>query len=535
MTVPGDVEPRSASAILLPPRLRALLWRKVGNCLARGDVLVTVEHFQKVMEREFRRQLRLPPPPGVRALLREMIATVNEEHPDKFLSLGIRNALTRHFRDLATRESGDQAALLEESRHRIRELVQGGQTAFFLDAIGVQVEEGRVPAGLERAILRVVSGEKLKASPSGARRTVRRRAVAGPRVPVRSIGTVGATRTGEPAGAEDGPAEAELPDDQEQQEQVRRNAEIEQNLAKEEMQRARQHLDSFVQQKLLDEEEAASLHEIYNIEDRLAREKLERAEADRLRGQVNAAVREKIEQRLRSAVDFAVRYLNAFEALKRLPAQRDDALHFLIRHQSLVMTRAEEEELEQVVERNLVTEELDRDNDLLESVCRLLERRENEARMIAANLPPYRYVMGQKPIDRLSIEEDFVDELRTLTREELSERLNAEDPEVRNRSAVAIRSMVELIYRAIEPRLFHRTVRRLKVKHTVARLYRSADDPKAGRHKVQHFLAQRLDRQYPNLSEAERQELERDSQLLMETVDRERGESGKESLRVYRA
>jgi hypothetical protein len=541
--VSTSADPREG--VVLPPRLRALLWRKVGNCLARGDVLITTEHFQKVMEREFRRQLRLPPPSGVRELLREMIVAVNEEHPDKFLSLGIRNALTRHYRDLAARESGEQAALLEESRRRIRELIAAGKTAFFLDAIGVQVAEDRVPPTLERAILRIVSGEKLRAAPAGKRRTVRRRSAAGPRVPVRAAATGRQTdgsegsrvpvRTGGLAESEDGPAELTLPDEQEQVERAQRIKEFEQSLAKEEMQRARQHLDSFVQQKLLDEKEAADLREIYGIEDRLARENLERAEADRLRAQVSAAVRERIEQRLRSAVDFAVRYLNAFESLKRLPSQRDDALRFLIRHRRLVLARAEEEELEQVVERNQVVDELEKDEDLLDSVCRLLERRENEARMVAANLPPYRYVMSQKRVDFPTIEEEFVDELRNLSREELSERLNAEDPEVRAVPAVTIRHMVELIYRAIEPGPFHRAVRRLKVKHDVARLYRSTDDPKAGRHKVQYYLSQRVGRLYPDLSEAERQEIERDSQQVMEAADDQRDSGAKESLRVYRA
>lgn len=518
---------RKEGPALLPPKLRQVLWRRIVKCLQRGEVLITTEHFQKAMEREFRKVIHLSPTPRIRAALREMIIAVNEEHPETYLSLGIKNAVSRYLRDLEARLEGKPVEILEESRRRIRQMVREGRTAFFLESIGVEVGSAGVPASVERAIEKIASGETLKAMPLEERRARRRRLGIG-RVALASLAAGSADE-------EEGPAQLGLPDKKEQLERIRKIKAFEQALSAEEMQRARRYLDSYVQQKLLDEEEAVTLRELYGIDERLARGEIDQAEAEALRSRIDAAIQERINQRLRAAVDYAVRYLNAFESLRRISPQRDNALRFLIRYQNLVMTEDEEEELIQVVERNQAIDELNRDEELLANLCQLLERRENEVRMISANLPPYRYLMSQDKLSQTAIEEGFVDELRTLSREEVSERLNAPDQEVRLKLAKAIRSLVELLYRVVEPTPFHRAVRRIKIKRTVAQLYRSSADSKSGRHKVHHFVNQRVLRLYPDLTEAERKAIDQESQEIMAAIDREREQKKANELRIYRA
>ena len=95
--------------------------------------------------------------------------------------------------------------------------------------------------------------------------------------------------------------------------------------------------------------------------------------------------------------------------------------------------------------------------------------------------------------------------------------------------------MLELIDRAILPTPFNRAVRRLKIKQTIVKLY-SSGDSKSGRHKVQHFINQRVLRLYPDIEPPEKAEIDAESQQIMADIDAEReGGDSKEGLRIYRA
>ena len=507
----------------LPKKLKHALWRRVVRRLQRVDVLITTEHFQKVMEQEFRKLIHMPPSRRIRLAILEMITTVNEEHPETFLSLGIKNAVTRYLQDIEERMGGGGSADgLNETRKRIRQMVKEGRTAFFLESIGVEVGGRGVPASVERAIEKIVSGEKLTAEPEMERRSQRRRRSGTGLAPVHLSGATAEEQ-------EDGPAQVGPPSQQETQEQIEKMKAAENAIAEVELRRASKHLESYVQQDLLEEEEAVSLRELYGIDERLARGEIDEAEAARLRGEMDAGIREKVEARLRAAVDFSVHYINAFESLKRISSRCDGALKFLIRYKDQVTSEDPEIDL------SAATEELEKDEETLETMNRLMERKEHEARMISANLPPYRYVTGQGKIGNLVIEEDFVEELRSLTRDGLSDRLNASEPEVRVKPAADIRCMVALVQQLVAPSPFHRAVRNLHIRQIITQTYRSSAG-KAGRSKVQHYVKQRMPRLYPDIEPEEQAQIEAESQRIMEEIDKEReGGDNKNELRVYRA
>ena len=69
-------------------------------------------------------------------------------------------------------------------------------------------------------------------------------------------------------------------------------------MVEEEIQRAPRNLDSYQQQKLLNEDEANKLRELYGIDQRLADGEIDEAEAQRLREEIGDAVREKLQARL---------------------------------------------------------------------------------------------------------------------------------------------------------------------------------------------------------------------------------------------
>ena len=367
--------PAAPQRSLLPPQLKFSLWRRIDRRLQRGEVLITTDQFQKVMEREFRKLLRVPAPRKVKELLRGMIVKVNNSHPEAYLTLGIKNAVTTYLRDVQARIEGESASDRDDVLGMIKQMVDGGRTAFFLESIGVEIGERGVSPRIEDAIKRIVDGQRLRPTEQATTQRIRRRGSGAEWVPVR-------TREDEKAAPppEDGPAQAEAPSEQEQKDRIRAEREAEQQIAEKEMLKAPQHLDSWVKQDLVSEEEAVSLRELYSVNERLKKGEIDPEEAERIRSGMDAAVRENIEKRLRQAVDYAVLYLNVFTALKRIPEERDEVLKFAIRHKSLVMATDEGIDL------GPMTVELEQDEELLDGLVRLIDRRDQEVRMIAARL-----------------------------------------------------------------------------------------------------------------------------------------------------
>ena len=181
-------------------------------------------------------------------------------------------------------------------------------------------------------------------------------------------------------------AEAPPPNEAEEQEQTRQAVEREQQIAEKEMLKAPQYLDSFVKQDLISEEEVVSLRGLYSVNERLKKGEIDPEEAECIRNSMDEAVRQKLDERLRQAVDYGVLYLNVFEALKRIPEDRDEILKFMIRNKRMVITQDTDIDLSPVIK------PLEEDQELLNSAIQIVERKDQEVRMISANMPPYRCI-----------------------------------------------------------------------------------------------------------------------------------------------
>ena len=157
---------------LMTQQLKIHLWRRIDRRLQRGDILITNDQFQEAMEMEFRKLLHVRPNDTVKALMREMIAMVNDTYPGTYLSLGIKNAVTRFFRDVQSR-TGQDAQAQEEAVEMIRKMVEDGRTAFFLESIGVEVGDRGVPPKVQDAIERILITDMYAVSdPKEGRRKV---------------------------------------------------------------------------------------------------------------------------------------------------------------------------------------------------------------------------------------------------------------------------------------------------------------------------------------------------------------------------
>jgi hypothetical protein len=505
------------SSAALPSQLKVKLWKRIDRKLRAGDVLITNEQFFKAMVRDFRRIVGVAPDRRIKMQLLEMIVHVNERHPETYLSAGIRNAVNSFFK--STADDDDWA------REMIVRMVKEGRTAMWLEGMGIDIDARALTGAVEQAIIRVAEGKKLRPPARPARQERRRRSRRG----VAMVG-VNTSQVDEPA---DEPAEVSVygapPTDEEEKQRSEEERQRTEEFTDEEIRRAPRNLDAYLDQKLLSEEEVQDLKKLYGIDKRLADGEIDDAEAERLRGELSDAVRRKLQERLREAVDHSVHYLAVHEALKRLPAGRDDALRFLVRFKKQVFSGDEEIEL------SAVTKTLEEDPDLLEAVGTLMERKDHEMRMMAANMPPYRHVYRpDQELAKPSIREDFVDGMRELSREDLSERLNSEDGDLRVRTAADIKCMVALLttlQKTTTP--FHREVRRLRIVLRLRKLFDGAIDKKDGRNRVQQFMRRRLHNLYPDLSRDERAEIEKASQTICEGRGDDEEKEDK-SKRVYR-
>lgn len=502
----------------LPSELKEHLWRRLDRRLRNGDVLITNEQFFVLMVREFRRAVGIAPDRRTKVALLNMIIRVNEKHPETYLSAGIGNAVKAFLRNTGEDDS--------EAREMIKRMVKEGRTAMWLESMGIDVDARTLSGWVEQAIIRVVDGKRLNAPP---RRETRRRR---PR-PTASMAGVSRTSLSDSVPKEESPASAYggAPTEAEERERTATEAQHSEELAAEELRRAPRNLEAYRQQKLLTDEEAQELRKLHSIDQRLADGDIDAAEARRLRGEISESVRARLQERLREAVDHSVHYLSVFEALRRIPADRDPALALLLRFPQQVM--AEDPE---AVDLAPVTEILKQDDGLLDELGTLMERKDHELRMMAANMPPYRHVYTpEQSLGKFTAVPEFVELLRTADRAEISGRLNDEEPQQRVRAAADIKCVVALLTTMMKTTTpFHREVRRLRIGLRMQHLFDGSVDERDGRNRVQQFLRRRLHSLYPDLGRQERAAIEEVGQQIMEGRGRGGADAEDNTKRVYR-
>ena len=505
--------PQPAAAEALPSALKVELWKRVDRGLRNGEMLITNEQFFKVVVRDFRHLIGVAPDRAVKVRLLEMVMQVNDKHPETYLTAGIKNAVDAFFKS-----TGDNAG---EAREMIVRMVKEGRTGDVAGEYGHQ-RRRQDPHRKGRA------GDHPH---YGRQQTAATGAKAGkPQAPCatghRLVG-VSQTSIEEPTDLSDVSVYEPGPTEAEQAERIAEEKARTEELAGEELKRAARNLGSYMQQKLLNEDEVADLKRLYGIDKRLADGDIDDAEANRLRSEISDAVREKLQSRLREAVDNSVHYLNVFEALRRISKERDEAIQLLVRHKNQVVAENAED-----VNLAIVTKTLEEDDDLLDELGTLMDR---EMRMMAANMPPYRHIYTpDQKIGKFSVDASFVDDLRESSREELSDRLNSEDADERIKSAADIKCMVALMTTLMKATTsFHKEVRRLRIGLRMKRLFSGSVDERDGRNRVQQFLRRRLATLYPDLTKEERAEIDELGQNVMEgTGAGEEAEDKKK--RVYR-
>jgi hypothetical protein len=228
--------------------------------------------------------------------------------------------------------------------------------------------------------------------------------------------------------------------------------------------------------------------------------------------------REEIESKVREAVEQSSRYLHTFDSMRKIDTRYDDALAFLIRYKQTVV--ADDLDPDEI---SAVRRELADDAGLLKKVIDVMERQDHEIRMISVRLPPYNYIVkrGVEKIANMTIEESFLDELRHLDVDDISERMNSDVSEIRVKPAADMRCMVSLIDHVGKKTAFRKEIRMLRIGLTIQEFFDSTSDIQEARDQAEKFVNSRMRRLFPDMSPDETAEIRQRSAEIIDKIEQQ--------------
>ena len=495
----GNGSPQPDTYSILPAEVHSQLWERISVRLERGDALITTDDFQAALETEYYSVTGSDLSPTLRDLFRDAVDNFNREHPDQYVAVGVMNGVTRAFQSgvfkldwdvLKIEASGESTIARFKTRDRVMGFLREVRvTSDMIDATSCVRHAIDVVSGHQEPLERRDPSEPLEAAEA-------------PPTPV-SEDAQEALKDGTVSESEVSGRVAE---------QGRAREEIERR----ELDKAGNRVNSYVQQGLITSEEGEKIRELRSIDQRVASGEIDQAEGERLRNSLlSSDARREIERKLRGAVDYAVRFLEAFEAMGRISTSSDEALRFLIFHKNILDDARRPEEMGRAVE------ELISDPELLHGVLDIMDRKDQEIRMISVCLPPYSHIIkrGTEQIGNLVIEEEFVDQLRELDADEMSERLNSEEAELRIRPAADMKCLIAIINYLIKPTPWRKEMRLLKVQQTIEEFYHATDNIEEARHQAENFLKRRLRRVFKDLTSDERSTIEERGADIIKAVE----------------
>lgn len=487
---------------LLGSELRDQLFARVVARLHNGEVLVANAHFQRAFEEEYQVLTGAAPGRELKEQLAALIQEVNKKTPEVLVVAGVENWIIKAFMEVVRKNNWNVVLFQENGHQALREFMGQDRVRALLAQLQLRPVQLNLSRCLRSAANLVAGKGDLK-----PKRVPRFVPLGGQGPPPEAAEQVPETLKQYLAGP------AAEPTEEEAQQRTQEQQKLQAQIRDEQLDHLFQNLDSYLQQGKFTQEEAERFGKVYQVERAVKAGKLQREKGDKIRNSLLAGTaRFEFDRKVRAVTDYAVCYLQLFAALKRIEAKYDDGLRFLIRYKEVVNADREQFAPEEVVH------SLAGDSQCLKLLTGLMDRQDAEVRMMIACLAPYSYVVrkGQEQrIERLTIEERFIDELRQLSRAQMSQRLNAPDRAARSRPAADMVCLIALINRLVKPTPFRKEIRLLKVDMIVEEFYRSTDDLGEARVRAQRFLKTRLRTLYPDLTPDEFQEIEvRGAQLI---------------------
>lgn len=499
----------------------AALWSRIAQRLRQGEALITPEHFQEAMEFEYQSLTGKAVTPPIRHFLRQMIAEVNARHPETYVAHGVQNAFKQAFGKGVIELQWDEAKVQSCGSRSIHRFSRRDAIRDLLDEVNVHPNQIDVIDCLKHSLELLRSQQKkvefeapslvlLPVAPTPQTRI--EKSMADPEVQIAiQLGDISPDEARERLG----------------QQEKRRSV-----LQQQELEKVPQRLPSYVAQGIISSAQAEDLRNLYRVDQRLRKGEIDEAEADRIRNSIlGGKAREALERPIREAVDQAVRYLQVFESMQKIGKECDDGLAFLIRHREVVV--ADNPPAPVLFQ---VLQELTDAPPLMQNLLELMDRKDHEIRMMSVRLPPYNYVSkrGIEKINNMTIELNFLDQLRHLSAAQISDRLHSLEKEVRVRIAADMRCLISLVDHVTKRTRFRKELRMLKLSQSIEEFYRSTSDLQEARRQAENFLQRRLRRLFKDMSTEEIAELRQAGGELIQLVEQRVVEERRAALEAQR-
>ena len=499
----------------LPSTLWSELWSRIIERLNVGEVLITHEQFQSAFEDDYFQLTGTPVPQATQQQLRRVIAQVNRRHPETYAAKGVQNGVSRAFAEGVRTLKWDTAKVQAKGARCIERFGKKDKVHDLLEEVNVTLQQIDVMHCIKNAVEELGSG---RFAPTLS-----------PLPPVPSLlegldqlATEAVQPKSEPSLVViDREIQAAIAvGDIDEREVARRAQEVQERqteLEAHEMVKVPQNLVAYVDEGRISKEEAEKVQALREVDLDLEEGEIDEFEAGNIRNSIlGGQARDALEKKVKEAVDQAVRYLQVFESMQKISAQYDGALRFIIRHKEAVLSQqAGSAALAEVIEA------LMGDAPMLESVIEVMERKDQELRMLSVRLPPYNYVMGRnlERIGNPTIKEEFVEDLRTLNVEELSDRLNSPDASVRVQPAADIRCFIALVDHAVKRTPFRKELRMLRIGQSIEEFYNSTSDLNEARQQAENFMNRRLYRLFPDMSTEESSEIKQRGTEMIDAIE----------------
>ena len=505
-------EPQS---LTLPSALCRQLWAHISSRLREGEVLLSNQDFRRAIEDVYANVTGADPSDDIRNVIRSMVETVNRDHPETYLAQGMQNGVNRAFEEGVRRLNWDVSKIQAMGARTLQRFSQQ-------DAVREVLEEANLrPDNIDalNAVTNVVddlAGPREQApQPSAPLPLATSFELAEDPVPaVSSEAPTPAGGLGDDAQAavESGDVEAG-----EAKQRIQQQAKRQGELEEKELEKVPEILDSYVEQGIVTEDEAEKVRELRDVDERVKRGEIDEKEATDIRNSIlGGSARDKLERKIREAVADSVRYIQVFESMQKIDPKCHDAIGFLIQHKNAV-SAAEGSD----VDLSPAIKALMEDVELIDLMVDVMERRDQEIRMLSVRLHPYNAIMGRglERISNMTIEESFVEDLATLDLDGISERLNSSDQLTRVRPAADMRCLISLVDHVTKKTRFRKELRLLRISKQIEEFYSSTSDVKEARHQAENFLNRRLRRMFPDMSSDEAAELKQRSTEMMDQIE----------------
>ncbi len=517
----------------LSSALRTELWMALGDRLRGGVPLCTNGDFLDALCEIYEEITGEIAAELVRGEIRQMVAAVNEAHPETYLAKGVQNGIARAFEEGVRRLNWDVEKIQTAGAGTMRRFRQQDSVRDLLADANLDPEQISVADCVQQVIQDLAPDRQQLERPKIERPVFR------PDLKVQTPVDQDSPSSAASAGGIDAETQALVESgDVDVKEVKRRVAEQEKRqseLEEREMGKiySSDRIESFVDQGVVTAEDGEKLQELGKVEARLKKGEITEDEAAEIRNSLmDKDVRDKIVRQVREAVSDSIRYLQVFESMQKINPQYHDALGFLIQHKNLVVAAEGAS-----IDLSPAIKGLMEDVDLLEDVLNIMERKDQELRMISVRLHPYNSIMnrGIERIGNMTIEESFVEDLDKLDSEGMSDRLNSGDQMQRVRPAADMRCMISLVDHVSKRTRFRKELRLLRISKQLEEFYQGTSDMKEARHQAESFLNRRLRRLFPDMNADEAAELKQRSTEMMDQLEQRIIDERKAEVEAKRA